>query len=146
MRALLLALTTMTVMFVVACQKDEGGGGPAPIVCGPGHYVTPAYGNQCLPQEQCPAGSVRNPTQLSMCMDIHTGANIGPQRCGAGYVLTSQGCLQQCPDRPGWGLYGPACIQGVNGAGTGYNYNYYQYPYGQMPYGYGNPYYYYRPY
>jgi len=144
MKALIYALTTVMMMFVVACQKDEGG--EAAITCPPGHYVTPAWGNQCLPQAQCPAGSVRHPTQLSMCMNIYTGDTIGQQQCGVGYVLTSEGCLKQCPDRPGWGLYGPTCIQGINPSGYNYNYPYGQTPYWQMPYWqtpYQYPYYYY---
>lgn len=144
MKALIYVLTSVTMMFVVACQKDEGGQAAA-APCPPGHYATPAWANQCLPQDQCPAGSVRHPTQLSMCMNIYTGEIIGQQQCGVGYVLTSEGCLKQCPDRPGWGLYGPTCIQGVNPYNSGYNYPYGQMPYWQNPYQY--PYYYfYRPY
>lgn len=130
-KLLLIFFSVMSVTLMIGCQKDEGAAEVVP--CGPGHYVAPAYGNQCLPQAQCQPGYVQNPTQPSMCMHMYTGASGGTQQCGAGYVLTTNGCLPQCPNQPGKGLLGNSCVDGISG---GYNGGYQQYPYGGGYYGY----------
>lgn len=144
MKKLFVMITVIGSALVIGCQKDEGQA--EAVACGPGHFVTPAYGSLCLPQAQCQPGYVQNPTQPSMCMHMYTGASGGTQQCGAGFVLTSKGCLPQCPNQPNRGLFAETCIDAIHGGGfqqqMPYGYGGYQQP--QMPmmpnYGYGLPY------
>lgn len=136
MKSLLLAFSMLTLLAIVACQKNDSGGGGGAVGCQPGYIAAPAFPGACQPQDQCPYGLVKNPSQRSMCANPQTGVNVMPLQCGTGYVLTIEGCLPPCPNGQG-GLYANSCIAAVSGS------QYQQYPNQQQQYGpmYGGGYY-----
>lgn len=68
-----------------------------------------------------------------MCADARTGMIVETQRCGTGFVLTTEGCGRPCPSNPTQGLIGSACMPGISGPAGYYNINQQNGGYNQQP-------------
>jgi hypothetical protein len=109
------AFAFVALLAVVGCQKKDDGAAPA-VGCPPSQVMSPFYG-RCLAQASCPQGLAQSPDQPTMCLNIATGVQQMTMQCGAGFNLTTSGCLQQglCP--PGKAQSGVACLD-IIAAGT----------------------------
>ena len=132
MKTSLFALVGLLVLVAIGCgKKDEGPGGPPP--CPPAHTASPFWG-RCVTQAFCGPGLVQHPEQPSMCANPQTGQLTGTMTCGAGFVLTTAGCVTQGMCQAGQGQTGTQCLPAVSG-GSQYNWGgYQQQPQYQQPY------------
>lgn len=118
MKNWILFSTVLATMIVISCGKKDEAAAPPPPPCISPNVPAPGFGGQCLNRGQCPLGQAVSPSQPSMCVDIYTANVMGPQQCGAGFVLTSGGCVAQGPCGPGRALVGDTCKEGATTNGS----------------------------